>query len=274
MNIYLVNVNGFSRLALEKLANHLNIDEIIDVRMNCSRLYLQKYYQKSFLGVRYIIKMANFTYKEGYPLEYRKTVKETEYSREIGRYCSLSNEVVGVDKLAGFLLKHYFLIQKYGLTDYVTPELQASYTMGSINSLSSYLMNECTNISEIIADYKHKNKRVDRLTSLKSFKELLGILKGNILSMAAARDSLGIEQLHHWLEGQKMFQMPPLENYMEMNQSLIEEWKEENEWSPCSLEAYIRGKITEFVSFAKMNPEETHFFDVNNIAVFYNNPDY
>lgn len=91
MNIYLVNVNGFSRLALEKLANHLNIDEIIDVRMNCSRLYLQKYYQKSFLGVRYIIKMANFTYKEGYPLEYRKTVKETEYSREIGRYCSLSN---------------------------------------------------------------------------------------------------------------------------------------------------------------------------------------
>ena len=30
MNIYLVNVNGFSRLALEKLANHLNIDEIID----------------------------------------------------------------------------------------------------------------------------------------------------------------------------------------------------------------------------------------------------
>ena len=274
MNIYLVNVNGFSRLALEKLANHLNIDEIIDARMNCSRLYLQKYYQKSFLGVRYIIKMANSTYKEGYPLEYRKTVKETEYSREIGRYCSLSNEVVGVDKLAGFILKHYFLIQKYGLTDYVTPELQASYTMGSINSLSSYLVNKCTNISEIIADYKHKNKRVDRLTSLKSFKELLGILKGNILSMAAARDSLGIEQLHHWLEGQKMFQMPPLENYMEMNQSLIEEWKEENEWSPCSLEAYIRGKITEFVSFAKMNPEETHFFDVNNIAVFYNNPDY
>ena len=69
MNIYLVNVNGFSRLALEKLANHLNIDEIIDARMNCSRLYLQKYYQKSFLGVRYIIKMANSTYKEGYPLE-------------------------------------------------------------------------------------------------------------------------------------------------------------------------------------------------------------
>lgn len=70
MNIYLVNVNGFSRLALEKLANHLNIDEIIDARMNCTRLYLQKYYQKSFLGVRYIIKMANSTYKEGYPLEY------------------------------------------------------------------------------------------------------------------------------------------------------------------------------------------------------------
>ena len=50
MNIYLVNVNGFSRLALEKLANHLNIDEIIDVRMNCSRLYLQSYYKKEKCG--------------------------------------------------------------------------------------------------------------------------------------------------------------------------------------------------------------------------------
>lgn len=50
MNIYLVNVNGFSRLALEKLANHLNIDEIIDARMNCSRLYLQSYYKKVEYG--------------------------------------------------------------------------------------------------------------------------------------------------------------------------------------------------------------------------------
>lgn len=47
--------------------------KLVDVRMNCSRLYLQKYYQKSFLGVRYIIKMANFTYKEGYPLEYENS---------------------------------------------------------------------------------------------------------------------------------------------------------------------------------------------------------
>ncbi len=260
MNIYLIDVNGFSFAYLNKLVEELKTDEIIDARMNCNRAFLDKFYKTHFLNVRYIIKLANSTYSETYPLEYRKTNIETDYCKGLERFNSLSGETIGVNKLKQYLLNNPRLIEEFGLQEHT-------------NNLSYYLYSDKCDLKPIIASYKQKNKRIDKLTSFRDFEELLYIIKKNISDAIYSRRAMAVDELISWEKYQKESGfITSLEDHVTAH--IKDEWEMERDWNQCTLQDFIKQQISDYIFFARMVPEETHFFDVDNIAIFYNNPSY
>ena len=157
MNIFLVDINGFTFNSLEKLMNYCKVDEIIDARMNLGSVALRNFYKGKFPQVRYLIKLANSTVNRGYTLEYRKGDHETSFGKMLNRICSSTGKVVGVENLIHYVW-YYNIMLREEITALLSPTINQRKCIFSDCPIGSYFYDTSNDLSHIVDLYLKKHR--------------------------------------------------------------------------------------------------------------------
>lgn len=192
MEITLVNINGFTFNALEKLMDFFEIDEIIDARMNLGSIALRHFYNGHFPKVRYIIKLANTRKEKYFELEYRKGEHETPFGKALNRLCSSTNEVIGLDRLM-----NYVQFRNISLKEQIEASLQSNNCnpIFSDYKIEPYFFDISNDLSHIIRLYKTRFKGGNKINSLYELEAQLEYIRDCIVRVEEEhlRHNLGVE---------------------------------------------------------------------------------
>lgn len=191
MDITLVNINGFTFNALEKLMDCFRIDEIIDARMNLGAVALRHFYNNRFPKVRYIIKLANTKEGQCFELEYKKGEYETPFGKELNKLCASTNEVIGLDRLTDYVWRYNIQLRE----EIGVPLSADSKSIFSNNIIKNYLLNTSNDLPHIISLYKRRFSGGNKISTLYELEEQLEYIRDCIVRVEEgdAKHELGAE---------------------------------------------------------------------------------
>lgn len=201
MNIFLVDINGFTFNSLEKLMNYCKVDEIIDARMNLGSVALRNFYKGKFPQVRYLIKLANSTVNRGYTLEYRKGDHETSFGKMLNRICSSTGKVVGVENLIHYVW-YYNIMLREEITALLSPTINQRKCIFSDCPIGSYFYDTSNDLSHIVDLYLKKHRGEWKIDNISKLKSLLQIIKDKIVNAEENKENYYLSK-----EGSELFDM-------------------------------------------------------------------